>query len=107
MRPFVEHPGTIVELDLYSGARVERDASTVPAGDKYVYLDDGVETTDVERATERIPIVEIRTSTLDSAGNLVPAARATHAHVLELGPGGRPLRLSIHGLGDGFSADAG
>lgn len=64
----------------------------VPHAQQFVYLKDGIETTDESEATERIPIVEVRMISVDERGALVPTDSATRLVIHELGPEGRALR---------------
>lgn len=95
MGRFPEHPGTIVMVDRFYGTAREVPASEVPEPERFVYLQDGVETDDPAAATERLPIVRVETIPTDGAGHLVPPESAATIRRMEFGPGRRALRSSL------------
>jgi len=95
MAQWLDHPGTITNVDLFDGTSVEVPASEVPEAQRFVYAANGVGTEDRERATERFPVVRVETLPTDGRGNIVPKGAARIHRVTELGPGGRLLRSSI------------
>jgi hypothetical protein len=89
-----EHPGTITVVDMATKQRTERPAEDYPELERFVFLKRGMQTDDPREADEIIPIVEIRHMPLDDNNQLVPKDRATRVQIIELGPGGRPLRYA-------------
>lgn len=93
MMQFAPHPGTIRMVEESDGSvRIVR-AEDVPERRRFVYLDkNGREVDSAEEAVERIPIVEVRMTSTDGRGNLVPKDRAQLIRIKEFGPEGRLLR---------------
>jgi hypothetical protein len=94
MTPFPDHPGTIRVVDAFRRTSQDSFVAGFPASAWFVYLKDGVETSDPDQATERVPVVEVHVSGVDPKGDLVPAERAPTVRVEEFGPGRRPLRTT-------------
>lgn len=89
------HPGTLKMVDMFT-----HEASTVPIDAepherRFVCFKDGIEIVGAEGATTAVPIVEVRMFPLDSQGRLVAKAQAARIRVVELGPGGEPLRTTL------------
>jgi hypothetical protein len=81
-------------VDLSTGTAREVPFLEAPERQRFVYLKDGVETSNVDVATERIPIVEVQMMPLDKLGNIVPKEKAALIRIKEFGPNKRPLRSS-------------
>jgi len=93
MTQFAPHPGTIWMIDESDGSVRSVKADEVPERHRFVYLDkNGKETDSVEHAVERIPIVEVRMTSTDGNGSLVPKDRAQLIRIKEFGPKKRLLR---------------
>lgn len=91
-KDFPPHPGTVRMVDMYDKTARDVPVADVPAFKQFVYLKNGVETSNPQEATARIPIVEVRMMPLDANGNLIAKDKATTIVIHELGPGGRSLR---------------
>ena len=68
---------------------------SVPEGQRFVYLKDGVETSSRDNATQAIPIVQVRMLPIDAAGQLVARDKAVRIRILELGAEGQTLRTTL------------
>ncbi len=79
-------------VEVFAGTAREVRLEDVPESQRFVYLKDGVETSDPAEATERIPIVEVRMISIDERGHLVSKDDAAKLIIEERGPEGRPLR---------------
>lgn len=90
---FAPHPGSIRMVEVQTDTSRDVPVDEVPEERQFVYLTkDGVETSDPEEATERVPVVEVRMISVDARGNLVPKESATKLVIYEIGPDDRPLR---------------
>ncbi len=89
---FAPHPGTIRMVEVQTETSRDVPIADVPEAQRFVYLKDGIETSNPAEATERVPIVEVRMISVDARGNLVPKEQATKLVIHEFGPEGRALR---------------
>ena len=94
--PKPEHPGTIREIDVFTGKVDVVPADSVSPRRQFVMIDaDGVETNDPALAVEWLPIVEVRVLTTDANGKLGPIDQATQMQILEYGENERLLRSTL------------
>jgi hypothetical protein len=90
---FPPHPGKIKMVDLSTGTAKEVPFEEVSERSRFVYLDKtGAETSDPEKAVDRVPIVLVEMMPTDGKGNLVPRNEAQLIRIYEFGPDRRPLR---------------
>lgn len=95
MKQFPPHPGKISMIDESDNSVRTVSSEDVPENHRFVYLDkDGKETSSVEDAAQRIPIVEVRMTPTDGNGKLVPKDHAQLIRIKEYGPEKRLLRTT-------------
>lgn len=87
------HPGWIVYRTMWNHTEIVKSISEVPEMNRFVYYDaEHMETADLARATQRIPILEVEMSSYDAEGKLVDPAKSVRISVAEFGPNHRELR---------------
>lgn len=89
------HPGEIRMIDMFTKVVTVVPIASVPQGQRFVYLKEGVETSSSDTATQAIPIVEVRMLPIDAAGHLVARDKAVRIRILELGSEGQTLRSTL------------
>ena len=95
MTPTSAHPGEIRMIDMFTKVVTVVPIDSVPQGQRFVYLKEGVETSSSDIATQAVPIVEVRMLPIDAAGQLVARDKAVRIRILELGPEGQILRTTL------------
>jgi hypothetical protein len=95
MPTFDPHPGMVEMIDAFMKKSERVAADSLPPDQQFVYLDaKGVGVNDPARAAQRIPIVSVVTTPLDSENVLVPLDEAVKVLVQYLGPDKKPLRTT-------------